>query len=439
MATALIAAFLILFMQAGFALVATGLCRARNAAHTMAAHLLAVAVVAAGFFAVGFALMGDGPPRSFSTHWTFHHSRGYFLQADRSDGLALGWFLLMAGYTSVAACIPSGALSERWSLKSLMAFAFVFAAVIFPFFGCWMWTGGWLAQLGARAHLGHGAIDYAGSSVVHLQGGTVALVMTWLMRPRLGKYDESGRPRPILGHNVPMVMLGTLVLAFGWLGFTTARSLVAGDGRAPLIAVNTFLSGSAGAISAAAYMWFRYGKPDPSLTCNGLLAGLVAICASCAFVAPWVAFLIGAIGGTVAVWGVLLCERRGLDDPVGAISVHGICGIWGMLALGLFADGSFGDGYNFVREPVRGLFYSGGAAQLLCQVIAIVACVAWAGLTTTSLFLLLERVLGSNRVAPEVELAGLDIPEMGAPGYPEFITHVAPETLGFPSPGQRLP
>lgn len=437
MATALIAAFLIFFMQAGFALVATGLCRARNAAHTMAAHLLAVAVVAGGFFAVGFALMGDGPVRSFSTHWTFHHSRGYFLEADRNDPATLAWFVVMAGYAAVAACIPTGALSERWSLKSLISFALVFGAIIFPLYGCWMWTGGWLAQLGTHSHLGHGAIDYAGSSVVHLQGGTVALVMTWLMRPRLGKYDESGRPRPILGHNVPMVMLGTVVLAFGWLGFTTARSFAAGDGRAPLITANTILSGSAGALAAAAYMWVRYGKPDPSLTCNGLLAGLVAICAPCALVAPWAAALIGAVGGSIAVWGVLLCERRGLDDPVGAISAHGLCGVWGMLALGLFADGSFGDGYNFVGGAVRGIFFGGGGSQLLCQLIAVVACVTWAGLTTGALFLLLERVLGSNRVAPEVELAGLDIPEMGAPGYPEFITHVAPETLGFPSPGPR--
>lgn len=438
MASALIAAFLIFFLQAGFALVATGLCRARSAAHTMATHLLVVAVVGAAFFVVGFALMGDGPPQSFSSHWAFHHSRGYFLQADRNDVAALTWFLLMAGYAGVAACIPTGALAERWGLRSLVAFAFVTAAVIFPFFGCWMWGGGWLAQLGFKSHLGHGAIDYAGSSVVHLEGGVIALTVTWLMRPRLGKYDESGRPRPILGHNVPMVMLGTLVLAFGWFGFTTARSFAANDGRAPLIAVNTFLAGSAGAIAAAAYMWSRYGKPDPSLTCNGLLAGLVAICASCAFVSPWAAFLVGAIGGILAVWGVLFCERRGLDDPVGAISAHGVSGLWGMLALGLLADGSFGDGYNFLQGPVRGLFYGGGTSQLLCQAIAVVACVAWASITSGALFLLLERLLGSNRVAPEVELAGLDIPEMGAPGYPEFITHIAPESTGFPSSGQRL-
>ena len=432
MAGGLLAAFLVLFMQAGFALVATGLCRARSAAHTMAMHLLVIAVVAAGFFAVGYALMGDGPSPHLSNHWTFHHSRGYFLQADRNDPASLTWFLLMGGYASVAACIPTGALAERWSLKSMFAFALVFGAVLFPIYGCWVWGGGWLAQLGAGAHLGHGAVDYAGSSVVHLQGGTAALVMTWLMRPRLGKYDESRRPRPILGHNVPIVILGTLVLTFGWFGFTTGRSFALGDGRAPLIAVNTFLAGSAGAVAAAAYMWLQYGKPDPSLTCNGTIAGLVSVCAGCAFISPLAAFVTGAIGSWLAVWGVLVCERRGLDDPVGAISAHGLAGIWGMISVGLLADGSFGDGYNFVAGTVRGLFCGGGARQLLCQLIAVFACVLWAGLVTAAASLILQRLLGSNRVPPEVELAGLDIPEMGAPGYPEFITHVAPEAIGQP-------
>jgi len=429
MAAALLAAFLMLFMQAGFGLVATGLCRAKNAAHTMAMHLLVFGVVAIGFFIVGFAWLGDGPVRTLSAHWTFHHSRGYFLQADKNDPAALAWFLLMAGYAGVTAAIPTGALAERWNLKSFVAFSLVVGAVIFPFFACWMWTGGWLAQLGPKLHLGHGALDYAGSGTVHLLGGMLALVLAWYVRPRIGKYDDSGRPRPILGHDVPMVMLGTLVLAFGWFGFTTGRSLMANDGRAALIAVNTFLSGSGGALAAAVYMWLLYGRPDPSLTCNGMLAGLVSICACCAFVAPWAALLIGIIGGAIAVFGVLQCERRGLDDPIGATSVHGFAGLWGMLALGLFADGSFGDHINGVWGNVRGLFYGGGATQLLCQLIAIGACVVWAVVIGGLVFAILDRLLGSNRVSAQVELAGLDIPEMGAPGYPEFVSHLAPESL----------
>ncbi|HSZ59181.1 MAG TPA: hypothetical protein VK797_26305 [Tepidisphaeraceae bacterium] len=432
MEATLFAGFLILFMQAGFGLVATGLCRAKNAAHTMAMHLLVTGVVVAAFFALGFALMGDGPARSISTHWTFLHGRGLFLQAVRNDPAALAWFVLMAGYAGVAATIPAGALVERWSLKSFIVFSLVVGALVFPIYGCWVWNAGWLAQLGMKLHLGHGAVDYAGSSTVHLLGGTLAAMASWFVRPRIGKYDESGRPRPILGHHVPMFMAGTLVLAFGWFGFTTARSFAAADGRAALIAVNTLLAGSAGALAAALYMWFLYGRPDPSLTCNGLLAGLVSICAGCAFVSPWAAFFIGVIGGVVAVWGVLLCERKGLDDPVGATSVFGLGGLWGMLAAGLFADGSFGEGLNGVAGPVAGLFYGGGASQLLAQLIAIATCVIWAGALGLIMLIVLERVFGSNRVSPEIEIAGLDIPEMGAPGYPEFISHLGADSMGLP-------
>jgi Amt family ammonium transporter len=432
MEATLFAGFLILFMQAGLGLVATGLCRAKNAAHTMAMHLLVSALVVAAFFAFGFALLGDRPAWPVSTHWAFAHWEGFFLEATRNDPAALAWLILMAGYASFAAAIPAGALVERWSIRSFMVFSVVVAVVVFPFYGCWMWSAGWLAQLGFKAHLGHGAIDYAGSSTVHLLGGTLAAVSTWFVRPRIGKYDENGRPRPILGHQIPMVMAGTMILAFCWFGFTTARSFAMADGRAPLIAVNTLLAGAAGALAAAFYMWFLYGRPDPSLTCNGLLAGLVSICAGCAFVSPWAAFLIGVVGGILAVWGVLLCERRGLDDPVGATSVFGIAGAWGMLAVGILADGSFGDSINAVAGPVRGLFYGGGVSQLLAQLIAVAICILWAGVLGLVTLILLERVLGSNRVSPEIEMAGLDIPEMGAPGYPEFISRIGPEAMGLP-------
>ncbi|HSU65527.1 MAG TPA: hypothetical protein VLJ39_01520, partial [Tepidisphaeraceae bacterium] len=333
-----------------------------------------------------------------------------------------------------------GALAERWTLKSFFVFAFLVGAVIFPFFGCWMWGMGWLAQLGIKSHIGHGAVDYAGSCVVHVQGGMLAMIATWYIRPRMGKYDENGNPRPILAHHVPMVMLGTLLLAFGWFGFTAGRSFLAGDGRAPLIAVNTLLAGSGGALAATLYMWLLYGRPDPTLTCNGLVAGLVAICAGCAFVSPLASLFIGICGGVIAVWGVLLCERHGLDDPVGATSVHGFAGIWGMIALGLFANGSFGDRYNDVAGPVRGLFHGGGGSQLLAQLIAVGACVIWCVLLGGGTLWVLDRILGTNRVHPEVEMAGLDIPEMGASGYPEFISHMAPESSGTlpPSISRRM-
>lgn len=430
MASILFAAFLIFIMQAGFGLFATGLCRAKNAAHTMAMHLLVFGVVILGFFVVGFALMGDGSATILAGHWRFHHATGYFLFSEANRPGALTLFLLLSGYAGVTAAIPTGALAERWTLKSFFVFAFIIGAVIFPYFGCWMWGMGWLAQLGIKAHWGHGAIDYAGSCVVHVMGGALALLTSWYIRPRIGKYDENANPRPILGHHAPMVMLGTLLLAFGWFGFTTGRSFLADDGRAPLIAINTLLAGIGGALAATFYMWLIYGRPDPTLTCNGLMAGLVSICAGCAFVAPWAALLIGILGGVLAVWGVLWCERRGLDDPVGATSVHGLAGIWGMLALGLFADGSFGDHFNAVPGTVRGLLYGGGGSQLLCELIAVGACVIWTLLVGGIVFWTLDRLLGSNRVNSDIELFGLDIPELGAPGYPEFVSHHAAESMG---------
>ena len=291
-----------------------------------------------------------------------------------------------------------------------------------------MWGGGWLAQLGTHLGLGNGAIDYAGSSVVHLLGGSLALAGVLHIGPRIGKYDFEGNARPIFGHHVPMVLLGTLLLAFAWFGFNTARSFAAHDGRATLIAVNTALASAAGALAAGLYMWNVYGKPDPSLMCNGMLGALVASCASCAYVDPWAAFLIGAVAGVLAPFGVLFLERRGIDDPVGAISVHGLNGLWGMLALGLFANGTFGKGTHHVDTPVRGLFYGGGA-QFLAQLIASAVCIAWAMGVGFLTFAILRKLLGLNRVSAEIEIAGLDVAEMGAPGYPEFIVRMAPEQV----------
>ena len=199
MASTLFAAFLILIMQAGFALFATGLCRAKNAAHTMAMHLLVFGIALMGFFACGFALMGDGSASILEGHWRFHHNHGFFLLSNSTHLDSLTLFLLMAGYAGITAAIPTGALSERWTLKSFFAFALCIGGLIFPFFGCWIWGLGWLAQLGIKAHLAHGAVDYAGSCTVHLMGGTLALLTSWFVRPRLGKYDENGNPRPILG------------------------------------------------------------------------------------------------------------------------------------------------------------------------------------------------------------------------------------------------
>src|SRR5437762_13940395 len=253
-------------------------------------------------------------------------------------------------------------------------------------FGCWVWGGGWLAQLGYRAGLGHGACDYAGSGVVHLQGGALAFITALLIGPRLGKYDKNGKVvKPILAHHIPMVQLGTFILAFGWFGFNAGSSLAASDGRIGIIAVNTMLAGMAATMSGVLYMWIVVGKPDPTMMCNSLLAGLVAITSPCAFVSPVGAFIIGGVAGVLVIWSVFFFDRLKIDDPVGAISVHGTNGAWGLIAVGLFSDGSYGQGWNGVGATdylgvagrgVTGLFY-GDSKQLIAQVIETGVGIAW--------------------------------------------------------------
>jgi Amt family ammonium transporter len=229
---------------------------------------------------------------------------------------------------------------------------------------------------------------------------------------------------------MPMVIIGTLILAFGWFGFNAGSSLSGTTDRIGLIAVNTMLASGSAAITATCIIWKIYGKPDPSIMSNGMLAGLVSITASCAFVSPVAAFFIGIVAGALVVWSVLFMERKGIDDPVGAISVHGTAGLWGILAVGLFANGTYGDGYNNVPGNVVGFFYGNHSfGQLGAQIIAAITCIAWNLIVGGIVFRLVGKWTRSNRVRPEVEVAGLDIPEMGAPGYPEFTTHVSQEQI----------
>ena len=453
----LVCAFLVMFMQVGFALLETGLVRAKNAAHTMSMNFLVYVLSVVAFWAVGFAIMcggANGVPGGASApliggpsglggvptlnHMFFIHIagkpfglfglRGFFLAEHGYDAAVAIWFLYMLVFMDTAATIPTGALAERWSFKSFFIFSLFIGSVIYPFYGCWMWGGGWLAALGHNFGLGHGAVDFAGSSVVHMQGGVIALVCAWMLGPRLGKYDVDGRPQPILGHHIPMVITGTLILAFGWFGFNAGSSMAGTDLRVGIIAVNTMLASAAGALASAVLLWTVYGKPDPSMMCNGMLAGLVAITAGCAFVQPWAAILIGAFAGVISDLSVFFFERRGIDDPVGAISVHFIGGLWGIIAVGLFADGSYGMGWQGVSGHVTGLFY-GDAKQLVAQLIAGGTCFVWNFCVAGGIFWAIGRFLRTNRVPPEVEVAGLDIPELGAPGYPEFITPIAPEMV----------
>ncbi len=446
----LIAGFLVMFMQAGFALVETGLCRAKNAAHTMFMNFMVYVLGMTGFFISGFALMCGGPngtgiggpgmlgglPNLNAMHtiniaggdWGLFGTTGFFLGKSAYDGATLVWFLFMMVFMDTTATIPTGALAERWATKHFMLFSIAIGAFIYPIYGCWIWGGGWLAQLGYIKGLAHGAVDYAGSGVVHLQGGALALICSMILGPRIGKFDANGKPKAIPGHHMPMVILGTFILAFGWFGFNAGSSLAGSDGRIGITAVNTMLASASGALVAVVVMYFLTGKPDPSMACNGMLAGLVAITAPCAFVQPWAAFTIGAVAGGIVVGSVWFVENiLKVDDPVGAVSVHGVNGAWGLLALGLFADGTYGSGWNNVGfnsylgtagQGVTGLFY-GDSKQFMAQVISIAACIGWNFLAGGLIFWILGFIT-PMRVSREVEIGGLDIPETGVLAYPDF-------------------
>jgi Amt family ammonium transporter len=372
-------------------------------------------------FTVGSSVAGDHG-------WGLFGTTGFMLTGTSYDSAAIVMFLFMMAFMDTTATIVTGACAERWTYKSFFIFSIFVGGLIYPVFGCWVWGGGWLAQLGYRSGFGHGVVDYAGSGVVHLQGGALALITAILIGPRIGKYTKEGL-KPILPHDIPMVQLGTFILAFGWFGFNAGSSLAGTDGRIGIVAVNTMVAGMAATLSGIVYSWNVAGKPDPSMMCNSMLAGLVAITAPCAFVTPVSAFIIGGIAGVLVVWSCGFFDKLKIDDPVGAISVHGVNGAWGVLAVGLFSDGTYGAGWNGVGatdylgkagQGVTGLFY-GDSSQLVAQFIEVGVGIVWNVVLGGIIFYALDKIVG-NRVSAEVELAGLDISEMGMPGYPEFAT-----------------
>jgi ammonium transporter, Amt family len=430
----LLAAFLVMFMQAGFALVETGLVRAKNVAHTMGMNFLVYSIGILGFWSVGFGLaMGGvgelgtlGGDATLSSQFVVSIGgkpfglfgwEGFFLPPEAFTPAVAAIFLFQMVFMDTAITIPTGALAERWRFASFVLVSAVVSAFIYPIYAHWTWGGGFLAALGANFDLGHGHVDFAGSSVVHLTGGIISFVGAKMLGPRIGKFAPNGTPKPIPGHNIPMVVLGTFVLAFGWFGFNAGSTLAATDSRIAVVAVNTMLASAAGALATFLYTRWRFGIPDLSMMCNGMLAGLVAITAPCAFVGSAIAVVIGMIAGVLVVEAALFVERDlRIDDPVGAISVHGVNGAWGIVALGLFADGRYGEGLNGVAGGVRGLF-AGDPGQLVAGLVAIVANVAWTVPTIALTFFVVDRVVG-NRVSAEEELIGLDVAELGAPGYP---------------------
>jgi len=450
----LITGFLVMFMQAGFALVETGLCRAKNAGHTMSMNFMIYPMGMLGFYVCGFAFMfggmadpmtpSGGGIATMGGYAGLNHElgfmlgghfigllgwKGFMLQGAGYDTAAFALFLFQMVFMDTTATIPTGGAAERWKFSAFMIYGVCIGIIMYPVFGNWVWGNGWLAEMGANWGIGHGHVDFAGSSVVHMQGGVIAFIFCWLIGPRHGKYDSTGKlVHPVMPHNIPMVMLGTFILAFGWFGFNPGSSLAGTDLRIAVVAVNTMLAGSTGALGATLWMWWvRTKKPDPSMMCNGMLAGLVAITCPCAFVSAGGASLLGLVAGVLVVESVFFFDRIGIDDCVGAISVHGVNGCWGCLSLGLFADGTYGDGWNGVPGTVRGLFYGGGFGQLEAEFIGVLTCFITLSILSIIVYYIAEKIVG-NRVSLDVEIEGLDVPEMGVTGYGGMVMDKQSET-----------
>jgi Amt family ammonium transporter len=438
----LVTGFLVMFMQAGFAIVETGLGRAKNANHTMMMNFMMYGVGMLAYWIIGFAIQeggvgavanlgGTAPLNSefaiqlFGKSWGLFGQKGMMLGGTTYDVGVMVMFLFQMVFMDTALTIVTGTAAERWKYSAFIISSFIMGAFTYPLFANWAWGGGWLATLGANYGLGHGYSDFAGSGVVHSVGGVTALAMAILIGPRIGKFKRSGEPNPIPGHDIVLVLLGCFILAFGWFGFNPGSTLGAatnGNLRISSVAVNTMLAGMAGSFTAMYYMWMRYGKPDASMTGNGLLAGLVAITAPSGFVNPMGAVIIGLIAGVLCAVSVEFVERvLKLDDVVGAISVHGTNGIWGVISVGLFADGTsnYAGAWNGVPGSVTGLFY-GDAGQLVAQLIGVATLIGFVFTFSFVLNMVIEALWG-HRVDAKTELEGLDIPEMGALGYPEFV------------------
>jgi Amt family ammonium transporter len=437
----LVAGFLVMFMQAGFALVETGLCRAKNANHTMMMNFMVYGFGLFAYWVMGFALQQGGSAgisnlggmnplnnefklSLFGKDWGLFGTKGFFLSGDTYDVAVMVLFLFQMVFMDTATTIVTGAAAERWKFAAFAISTFFLGAITYPLFGNWAWGGGWLSQLGVNFKLGHGYCDFAGSGVVHSVGGLTALAVAMIIGPRIGKYNRDGSPNAMPGHDITMVLLGCFILAFGWFGFNPGSTLGAsGNGslRIGSIAVNTMLAGCTGSFGALLYMWMRFGKPDASMSGNGLLAGLVAITAPSGFVNTVGSAIIGFSAGVLVCLSVEFFERvMKIDDPVGATSVHGTCGLFGVLCVGLFADGTsnYGGSWNGVDGSVTGLFY-GDPGQFVAQLIGVCTLVGVI-FTLSYVFNWLVDVFVGQRVSADVELEGLDLPEMGALGYPEF-------------------
>ncbi len=391
----LVAAALVFFMQAGFAMVECGFTRAKNAVNIMMKNLMDFSMGSLAFWAIGFGLMFGAS----KTGW--FGTSGFFLSDFSPDGdpWVLAFWMFQVVFAATAATIVSGAMAERTKFIGYLVYSVFISAIIYPIFGSWAWGSlfhgsGWLEGLGF--------IDFAGSTVVHSVGGWAALAGTLVLGPRLGKYTSDGKIRPILGHNIPLAALGVFILWLGWFGFNPGSTTTA-DKSIAMIFVNTNLAAATGCVVAMIVSWIKFGKPEVSMSLNGALAGLVAITAGCANVSPTSSIIIGAIAGVLVVFAVLFFDKIKVDDPVGAISVHGINGAWGTLAAGIFNIGG-------TTGKIIGV-----------QLLGIGVCFVWTFVTAFIMFKVIDMVIGL-RVSPEEEAEGLDSIEHGNNAYPDFAT-----------------
>lgn len=398
-----LAAFLVFFMQAGFALVEAGFTRAKNCVNIIMKNLLDFSVGSISFWAIGFGLM-------FGTTYGGWIGTTDFFVDGLVDGESSNWeyafLIFQTVFAATAATIVSGAMAERTKFTSYLIYSIAITAIVYPIAGSWAWGSlyngeGWLE--------GFGFIDFAGSTVVHSVGGWAALAGAIVIGPRIGKYHKDGSMTPIMGHSMPLAALGVFILWLGWFGFNPGSTTSLDGGNFARVAVTTNLSAVGGVVAAMVTSWVMFGKPDVSFALNGALAGLVSITAPCYDVGPASALLIGLIGGSLCVFSVVFFDRLKIDDPVGAISVHGVCGAWGTLSAGLFADAAINGN--------AGLFFGGGVNQLLVQLLGVAAYFAWAFSVSLVIFLGIKYTVGL-RVTEEEERLGLDTTEHGMMAYP---------------------
>jgi len=402
------AGILVFFMQAGFAFLGAGLIRSKNTVSYMTRGFMGFAIASLAYWAFGFAFMfGGSGGFGLEAGNEFIGGSGFFLAGDAYDVSTIGRWFFQVMLAATAAAIVAGGVAERMKLTAYLAYSFVLAALIYPVYGHWVWGGGWLASLeiGETA----GLADFAGSGVVHAFAGLAALVCAAAVGPRLGRFRADGTPNPVKGHNVPFVAAGAFILFVGWFGFNAGNAAASADLRISVIAANTVLAGAAGAVVALYLSMFRTGKADLPTVCRGALAGLVGVSAGCAFVAPWAAVLIGACAVPVMLGTTFVVERvLRVDDVTGVVSVHGGAGIWGVLAVGIFADGTYG---------ISG-FIDGNGEQFVIQIIGLLALIGWVVVVAGATCWALNRLMGL-RTSRQDELSGLDVPQHGIEAYPE--------------------